>query len=85
MKLSTRIDSCVNHEAIVDLRKHKFTTALNELDDNSFNDFLNERLRNCPVSNVETITPDEVCLFASSLANNECPKNDGDPHEKYKF
>ena len=85
MKLHTRINSCVNHEAIVDLWKHKIATTLNEVDDEPCNDLLNERLHNCPVANMEIFIPDEVCVFASSLTNNRCPKVDCVPKKAYKY
>ena len=65
MKLPTRIDSCFNHEVTIELWKHKFATTLNEVNDEIFNDFLNGRLRNCPVSDVKFVTQEEECLFAS--------------------
>ena len=74
MKLSARIVSCVNLDAIEELRKHKFDTFLNEVDSEPCNDVLNARLRNCPASDVEDFTPEKVCVFASSLVNNKCPK-----------
>ena len=85
MKLTTWIDNCINHEAIVDVWRHKFATTLNEVDDEPRKDFLKQRLRSCPIANVETVTPEEVCVFASALANNKCPKVDCVPNEVYKY
>ena len=84
-KLPTRIDSCISHEKILNFWKQNFTTALNEVDYELCDDFLNERLRSRPEFNVEIITLEELCVFAISHSNNKCPKVYIVPNEIYEY
>ena len=43
------------------------------------------KVRNCPVSNVQVVTAEEVCVIASSIATNKCLKVDGVPNEVCKY
>ena len=62
-----------------------YTEIMREIDDTPCKLEHENKIRVSPLSGVDFVSTEEVCLHASALAEGKCPVADGIPNEVYKL